>query len=189
VRILAGVSLEQELGAAAEAASAYLGPDEELAGVVAAEPSAGLRLYVCAYRKGEAFSWLALDPAGAPVSDRALVRDAVSVVGLCELAEETAGGGDVEGLKDRLAELRRAENPEGIDEAEAAAAALEKTIAASPRLASLSYLDAIGAAASRLERTLGEIGGSPFGKAMAAGSAAVEELADDVERNYKRPLG
>lgn len=189
MRILAVVSLEQELGAVAEAASAFLEPDEELAGVVAAEPSEGLRLYVCAYRRGSALSWLALDPAGRPVSDRAIVRDAVSVVGLCELAEETAGGGDIAGLRARLAELRLGERPDGIDEAEAAAAELERAIAEAPRVASLDYLDAIGAAASRLERALGEIGASPFGKAMAAGSASVDELADDVERNYKRPRG
>ncbi len=50
VSILAVVSLEEELSAAASAAEAFLDPGEELAGVVAAEPADGLRLYLCAYR-------------------------------------------------------------------------------------------------------------------------------------------
>jgi hypothetical protein len=185
------VSLEDELGVAAAAAGTFTDDGEHLAGVVAAEPSAGLRIYLCAYRRDgeEALSWLALDAAGEPLADRLLVRDAVSVVGLCELAEECAGGGDVAELRRQLAELKARDDPDGIDEAEAAAAELETTIAPAPRIASLAYLDAIGAAAARLERALGEVGGSPFARAMQSGSGAVEELADDVERNYKRSLG
>ncbi|MET1010070.1 MAG: hypothetical protein ABWY96_08470, partial [Gaiellaceae bacterium] len=67
--------------------------------------------------------------------------------------------------------------------------ALQHVIAEPPRIASPAYLDAVGAAASRLERALGDLGPSPFSQAMQAGSAAVEELATDVERAYKRPLG
>jgi len=185
------VSLEDELGAAAAAAGTFASDGEHLAGVVAAEPSAGLRIYLCAYRQGEdeGLSWLALDGDGEPLGDRLLVRDAVSVVGLCELAEECAGGGDVDELRRQLADLKERDDPDGIDEAQAAAAELQTTIAAAPRVASLPYLDAIGAAASALERTLGEVGSSPFARAMQSGSAAVDELADDVERNYKRSLG
>ena len=32
-----------------------------------------------------------LDATGVPVSDRALIRDAVSIAALCELAEDAAG--------------------------------------------------------------------------------------------------
>ncbi len=181
--------LEDELTAAAEAAAGFLEPDEELAGVLAAEPSAGVRVYVCAYSRPDGLAWLAIDSAGAPVADRALVRDAVSIVGLCELAEESAGGGDLATLRARLAEVREAEQPEGIEEAEQAAAELESEIAEEPRVACVAYLDAIGSAAARLERTLGELGSSPFAQAMQAGTVAVEELAHDVERAYKRPLG
>jgi hypothetical protein len=185
------VSLEEELGVAAAAAEAFLDDGEHLAGVVAAEPASGLRIYLCAFRRdqGEGLSWLALDGGGIPLADRALVRDAVSVVGLCELAEDSAGGGDVAALRRRLTELQSTENPAGIEEAQEAAAALEATLAASPRVATLEYLDAIGAAASRLERALGELGSSPFARAMSTGSGAVEELANDVEENYKRNLG
>ena len=185
------MSLEDELTLAAEAARAFADGDEELAGVVAAEPAGGLRVYLCAYRRAgdEELAWLALDGGGRPVGDRALVREAVSIVGLCEVAEESAGGGAVDELKRRLAELRRAESLEGLEGAEAAVDELASTILSAPRVASLAYLDAVGTAAAKLERALGEIGASPFAAAMTAGTGAVEELAQDVQRNYKRPLG
>ncbi len=47
---------------------------------------------------------------------------------------------------------------------------------------------AIGTAAVQLERTLGEVGRSPFAAAMTAGTGAVEALASDVLRNHKVPL-
>jgi hypothetical protein len=146
-------------------------------------------LYLCAYEDDQTRSWLALDASRRPVSDRSLVRDAVSIMGLCELAEESAGGGDVAELRARLAELHAAEAPEGIEEAEAAAAELAETLLAPPRVASIDYLDSIGGAAARLERALGEVGTSPFAAAMKAGTGAVEELARDIERHYKQPLG
>ena len=105
-----------------------------------------------------------------------------------ELAEESAGGGDLDDLRARLAELRATENPDGIEEAETAAADLQAAILPPPRVASVAYLDAIGAAAGRLERALGEVGGSPFAEAMKSGTPAAEELATDVVRAYKRPL-
>ena len=183
------MGVEQELTAAASAARSYLEPGEELAGVLASEPARGVRVYLCAYRRDERLSWLALDGRGSPLADLRLVREAVSIVGLCELAEESAGGGDVPGLRRRLLELRETENPVGIEEAERAAAQLEAVIAAQPRVATPEYLDELGAAARRLEQALGEVGQSPFARAMAAGSGAVQALAEDVERNYKRPAG
>jgi hypothetical protein len=182
------MELEEEIAAAREAALRHAEPGEELVGVVPAEPG-GARVYVCAYERDGGSAWLALDETGQPLGDRALVRDAVSIAALCELAEETAGGGDVGDLRARLVELRLTENPEGIEEAERAAAELQETIAAPPRVASVGYLDAIGGAATRLEHALGEVGDSPFAVAMKSGLAAAEDLALQVERSYKRPLG
>jgi hypothetical protein len=182
------MSLEDELAAAGEAAHAHAEDGEELVGVIPTEPGSDLRVYLCAYLRGADRRWLALDRGGRPIGDRVLVRDAVSIAAMCELAEESAGGGDVGELRARLVELRLAENPEGIEEAEIAAAELQETLAAAPRLASLAYLDAIGAAAARLERALGEAGASPFAEAMKTGVAAAEELATEIERGYKRPL-
>ena len=182
------MTLEEELAAARTAADGHADEGEEVAGIVPAEPGDGERVYLCVYRRGEENRWLALDPAGTPVTDRALVRRAVSIAALCELAEESAGGGDLDELRSRLAELRESENPEGIDEAEAAAADLQAAILPPPRLASVAYLDAIGLAVARLERALGEVRGSPFAEAMKSGTAAAEDLATDVVRAYKRPL-
>jgi hypothetical protein len=128
-----------------------------------------------------------LDDDGRPVEDRGSVRDAVSITAMCEAAEESAGGGDLEDLRTQLVTLRLTENPPGIDEAEDAALALESTLARPPRVASAAYLDAVGAATRRLERALGD-DASPFANAMQTATAAVAALTDEVEASYKRPL-
>jgi hypothetical protein len=181
------VALEHELDAAREAAAAFAGPSEELVGVVPTEPGRGTRIYLCAFLEGEERRWLALDAERRTVGDRRLVRDAAAIAALCELAEESAGGGDVPELRARLAELRERENPEGIEDAELAAAALEGAIVPPPRLASPAYLDAIGLAAAELERALGG-NGSPFAEAMKTGMGAAAELAAEVEGAYKGAL-
>jgi hypothetical protein len=182
------MSLEAEIAAARAVAAGYVEPGEELVGVVPAEP-AGVRVYVCGYAHDREERWLALDSEGAPIVDRALIRDAVSIAALCELAEESAGGGDIAELRARLAELRVMENPEGIEEAEAAAAKLGETLLLPPRVATIGYLDEIGRAAAKLEEALGESRGSPFAAAMKNGLAAADELAGRVERSYKLTLG
>jgi hypothetical protein len=85
-------------------------------------------------------------------------------------------------------ELRLTDNPEGIEEAEVAAAELQDAIKPPPRVASVPYLDELGQAAAKLEGALGQVGGSPFAEAMKTGVAASDELADDVESRYKGPL-
>ena len=171
------------------AARAHAEGDEELAGIVAAEPSTGARVYLCAYRDGSGRrTWLALDATGAPLADRAAVREAVSLSALCEVAAETAGGGDLEALRSELVALRLREHPEGIEEAEEAARALEWVVGAPPRLATPAYLDELGAAARRLERALGSNGVSPFADAMRQAVAVVESLAAEVEQSHKRQL-
>ena len=155
----------------------------EVTGILAAEPSAGRRLYLVAFGTGEEGEWLVVDDAAVPILRREDVRDIASVVALCELAADVAGGGDVAGLRVRLAEVRAIENPPGIDVAEAAALALEQAIGEEPRVASPAYLDAVGYAARELERLLGETA-SPFAESLRSGTAAVEEFAKDVERRY-----
>jgi hypothetical protein len=85
------VALDQDLRRIAEAAEAYAADGEELAGIVPAEPGSGVRLYVVAYGEEGETRWLVLDDEGQPVEDRTLVRDAVSIAGLCEVAEEAVG--------------------------------------------------------------------------------------------------
>jgi len=183
------VALGEDLERAAAAASAHAGPEERLVGVLAAAPEPGARVYVCAFERGaEERAWLALDGDGEPIEERARVREAVSISALCEAAVDTAAGGDLEELRSQLLALRLRESPPGIEEAEEAAMALEQTIGAPPRLASPDYLDRVGAATRRLERSLGQEGVSPFAEAMKLASGAVEALVEEVEGGYKRTL-
>jgi hypothetical protein len=129
-----------------------------------------------------------LDGDGKPVTDRTRVREVVSIAALVEVAEETAGGGDLDELRSQLVALRLTENPPGIDEAEEAALALETTIGGTPRIATPERLDAIGAATVRLERLLGGGSGSPFAVAMDQARLTVEKLTRDVLGAYKGPL-
>ena len=184
------MALADDLERAARAASTFAGEDEDVEAVLATEPSAGRRYYLCAFRARGASAertWLVLDEAGEAVTSRAVVREAASIAGLAEVAADSAGGGALEALRQDLVALRVTENPPGIDEAEEAALALERTVGAPPRLATPAYLDDVGAATRRLERALGE-GESPFGKAMAAAVTAVDSLTDEVEAGYKREL-
>jgi hypothetical protein len=181
------VALSDDVGRIAAAAAGYAAVGEELAGVLAVDVL-GARIYLWAFGSAHGTSWIALDGDAQPVSDARLVREAASLAALCEVAEESAGGGDLPELRARLAEIRETEAPEGIEEAEAAASALADVIQPEPRLASGAYLDAIGNAARRLEEALGDGGGSPFAAAMQSAVGAVEELAADVEANYKLPL-
>jgi hypothetical protein len=179
--------LSDDVGRIAAAGAGYAAVGEELSGVLAVDVL-GSRVYLCAFAGPERTTWLALGDDAQPVTDARLVREASSLAALCEVAEESAGGGDLLTLRARLAEIRETEAPEGIEAAEAAAAALADVIQPEPRLASGAYLDAIGNAARRLEAALGDSGGSPFAAAMQSAVGAVEELAADVEQNYKLPL-
>ena len=85
------MALENDLRRIAETAARFASDGEEVAGIVPAEPASGIRVYVCAYVDGEATSWLVFDATAVPVQDVQLVRDAVSIAALCELAEEATG--------------------------------------------------------------------------------------------------
>jgi hypothetical protein len=186
--LAAEMELADELDRIAAAAGAFAEPGETLDAVIPTEPGHAHRIYLCSYAAGESRSWLALDEAARPVQERALVRDAVAIAAMCEIAEETAGGGDVERLRAELRELRETENPEGIEEAEEAALALERVLAEVPRIASPTYLDAVGAAVKRLEHALGEDLRSPFAETMKGAAGAVDELKLAVEAAYKAEL-
>jgi hypothetical protein len=182
------VTLAEDLNRIAAAAAEHASDGEDLAGVLAAEPAQGGRVYLCAFRSGDDVSWLALDEKGAPVTERELVREAASLVALAELAEESAGGGELDELRSRLVALRLTESPEGIAEAEEAVLDLQRTLGAAPRLATARYLDEVGVATKRLEDALGSPGSSPFAEAMKASAGAVQSFTSDVESNYKESL-
>jgi hypothetical protein len=178
------MTLSTDLERVAGAASA-LG---EVTGVLAAEPALGRRLYLVALGAAESRRWVVLGDDGRPVQARDDIRDTASIVAMCELAADLAGGGDLEQLRVQLAQVRMVEQPPGIEEAEAAALALERVVGAPPRIASPAYLDEVGVAALVLERSLGETV-SPFSSAIRSGAGAVEQFVQDVERGYLYDLG
>jgi hypothetical protein len=166
-----------------ERIAAAAAPHGEVSGVLAAEPAAGRRVYLVSFGAEDERRWALFDDTGAIVEHREDVRDAASIVAMSELAAELAGGGDLEQLRANLAQVRMVEQPEGIEEAEDAALALERVVGAPPRVATPAYLDEVGAATIALERALGEVS-SPFSEAIRAGTGAVDAFVKDVERGY-----
>ena len=166
---------------AATAADRANGDGSTVSGVLAAEPAPGRRVYVCAFEtEAGARTWLALDDEGAPVTSQRDVRDAV--------AEESAFPGDLDELRAQLVALRITESPDGIDEAEDAARALQHVIGAPPHLASPARLDAIGQAVRRLELALDPAVPSPFTAAMRGATEVADALWADVEAAYRGEL-
>ena len=176
------------LGEELERIAAAAGAHGEVTAVLAAEPAlAGGRVYLVSFGADDDLEWLVFDHDAQPVDRRETIRSTASIVVMCELAGELAGGGNLEQLRAHLVELRLVERPDGIEDAEAAALALEHAIGAPPQVASLPYLDEIGAAARALELALGELE-SPFASAVAASAGIVESFVREVEARYKLPL-
>lgn len=182
-------ALADELERIAALAAAHGDPGDTVSAVIATEPSAGMRVYLCAFDGTDGLrSWLALNAEGTALVERRELRDAVTVAVLCELAADAAGGGDLDALIVRLAELRATDSPPGIEDAEEAAHALRAVLAEPPQLATPARLEAIGAAAQRLERELDPTSASPFAATMRTSAAAVAELQREIEAGYRVPL-
>jgi hypothetical protein len=182
------VQLASDLERIAAAAAAHADGARVVA-VLAAEPATGARRYLCAFESdSETRTWIGLDDAGAVIGERREVRDLVAITALCEIAEEMAFPGDLDELRSELVALRLTENPDGIDEAEAAALGLQHAIGTPPQLATPARLDLIGSAARRLERALDPTVASPFAAAMQAAQETVDALVRDVEAGYRVPL-
>jgi hypothetical protein len=160
-----------------------------VSGVLATEPQPGRRIYVCSIDAADRTrAWVAVGADGEVVTSRVDVRGAVSIAALCEVAVDSAGGGDLDGLIASLVDLREREAPEGIEDAEAAARALRDVIGDPPQLATPERLDEIGAATRRLEQELDPGGASPFAAALKNAQGAVQELQREVEAGYLVPL-
>ena len=163
--------------------------DGTVSAVLAAEPTPGLREYLCAFETdGGERSWLVVDADGAPVLERRDIRDVVAITALCEIAEESAVGVDLDELMAQLVALRLTENPEGIEEAEAALRTLQHTIGTPPHLATPARLDEIGLATRQLEQALDPAAPSPFTAALKGAQATIDELLREVEAGYRAPL-
>ncbi|HST25135.1 MAG TPA: hypothetical protein VLJ76_04015 [Gaiellaceae bacterium] len=153
------MSLSDDLRGIADCAVRYAAEDEELSAVIATEPLGGARVYLCAYGADGERSWLAFDEAGEPIRDRRVLRDAVSIAGMVELAEETA-----------------------------VASEPDRELEHDARVASPAYLDEIGARARQAELARGDSGASPFSEAMKQAGLTIDGLAADIETHYKLEL-
>jgi len=174
------VPLDEELIRAAEQAARY----GRVTGVLAAEPVPGRRDYLVALAAPDGGSrWIVLDAHGRPHDRHEEIRSVASIVALCELAGDLAGGGDLAALRQELERVRVVEGAASVEQAEQAALELERAIGEPPRVASPTYLDEVGAAVAVLERALGDTA-SPFSAALRGGTGAVEEFVRDVERGY-----
>ncbi len=137
------MALVDDVNRIADAASRLARDGETVEAVLAVEPGAGERLYLCAYADEDGGrTWLVLDDGGSPVTSRPRVRDAASIAAICEVAEESA----------------------------------DVSVTTEPRVASLAYLDSFGAGADTIT------------SALQSALPAVEELARDVEGNYRLEL-
>lgn len=145
--------------------------------------------FVCAFGGADgARSWLVFDAHGRVVTDRRTARDAVAVAALCEIAAEMAFPGDLDELRAQLVALRLTEAPDGIEEAEAAAGALQRVIGAPPSLASPARLDELGQATRRLERALDPTAASAFIASMRSAQTTADALWHEVEAGYRAPF-
>lgn len=85
------MALSEDVSRIAAAAATHRAPGQRVVAVLAVETAAGERLYLSAFADAEGHQeWLALDHDGAPVTDRARVREAASIAALVEVAEEAA---------------------------------------------------------------------------------------------------
>ena len=85
------MSLGEDVSRIAGIAAQHRAPGQLVVAVLAVDSAAGERVYLCAFADDDGEQeWLALDAAGAPVSDRARVREAASIAALVEVAEEAA---------------------------------------------------------------------------------------------------
>jgi len=183
------VTLLADLERIAMSASAHAPEGGAVSAILAAESNPGLRAYLCAFEAADGSrSWLVLDDEGAAVTARSDVRDAVSIAALCEIAGESAAGGDLDEILSQLVALRLTESPEGIDEAEEAVRALQRTVGTPPHLASPGRLDEIGAATRRLEQALDPAAPSPFTAALKSVQGTIDELLKEIEQTYRVPL-
>ena len=93
------MGLREDLDRIAARAASYATGAEELSGVVPSRAEPDEQTYLCAFADGDERSWLVLDAEGEPVTSREVVRRTASIVALTELAEENAGGGDLQELR------------------------------------------------------------------------------------------
>lgn len=154
------MSLEVELERARDVVSRLAPPDRRPDAILPAEPHAGARVYLAAFRGGEEISYLAIDGDGNAVTDRTLVRDTVTMLALAERADEVSGAVAAEELEAAFAAAAAELGGAGLAGEREAAEAVRRALAAlsaeaaGPRVATPAYLDRIAAGAAELSGAL-----------------------------------
>ena len=107
------MALADELERAASLAGGQIGDGDTVSGILPTEPEPGRRVYLCSIDGADGTrAWLGVQEDGSVVTSRAELRAAVSIAALCEVAVDSAGGGDLDALIASLADLREREAPE-----------------------------------------------------------------------------
>ena len=180
IHTLDSMALREELERIAAAAAAH----GEVAGVLAAEPARGRRLYLVALGAEAERRWIVLDGEGLFVDRRDDVRDTASIVAMCELAGDLAGGGDLESLRSQLAQVRMVEQPPGHRGGGGGGArprACDRCAAARRH----AVVSRRGRCCDRAPSSgLSVSSSSPFSTAIRSASGTVDEFVQDVERGY-----
>ncbi len=154
------MTLERELETTLAAAGGHARDGERAVAVMAAEPQSGTRVYVVAFAAGDELAYIVLDTDGAPVADRRLVKDAVSLAALAERAEEVSGATAADELVERFGEaaavLRRVGDKDAAAAADAVIAAARRLGegASGPRAATPMFLDRMASLAGELAAAL-----------------------------------
>jgi hypothetical protein len=148
----------------------------------------GRRVYLCAFESEEGRVWLAFDDAGEPLAERRLVREAASLAAWSRWRRSPRAGATSRSSNPVLPSCARRTTRRASRRPRPRPRPSPRRCSPEPRVASGAYSGcarlrlASARAGARRERA------SPFAAAMQAALGSVEELAADVERNYKVAL-
>lgn len=175
---------EAAIESAAHAAEALTGLRPQ-AVVPVDQPRRGT-VFVCALPDGDALGWLVVDGAGAPLTERAAVRQIVELAAICEAAEEAAAALVVDEALPALGRAWELARELGEAEAELAAHATYQAVEALQplvqglRVADPAYLDRLAQAAGLVGDRfdlLKEAAGQVSARLAGQGADPLEPLA------------
>ena len=195
---------EDQLLAAATAAKPFAAADEEVVGVLVADPFDRGLVYLCALGPPAGdelddddvpeLGWIALDADGKPLADSRRVQEAAMLAALCETAEEAALVPDAAEIAEAaeralaLAGQERAELRSALEATHEAALAAAAH-GAGLRIARTGYVDelaaaarGLGASAEQLQQRGSELSAGLTGAALDPAEALARAVWEVLER-------